>query len=923
MNELNYSRSISLKCILLGLLLILSQTVQRTVSKASDSQAGSVTSTHQHNEVDNVLSLPPAELNLKLSYDIVAQYELSDASNATSYFQHLVYDYKNLIYYASATNRILQFNKNLSVLNQSVTGPRYDSPECHAGAASSSNDMARQIFNYDGNSQSSSGCSSAEYDSVHETNNFNKILLINYSNNTLIACGSILQGSCFLYDLSAFAGSGTARTKHIPLAIAANDEASSTYAFIGPSKYYNNWQENEDILYVGTTFTNVGDYRHDVPAIASRKLTDLNLAEFSIQQSNINIDVKYRDHFLVNYVYGFNTSEHAYFVLVQKKSHLAEEAGFITRIARICINDPNYDSYTEITLQCYVNETLAPAWHKVNESAPVNVTPKPNKFKFNQSFYSTWPTPNYDNYEYSENGGNYGNHDYDFDMDSSYSTLKNYNIIKDVKLTHAGAHLAQKLNIKPRDLILMTVFAPSKDYLSSETHQNKNGMCVYSLKEINEIFTENIHMCLNGTIKERNLGYISGAILDGKCPAGGSIGNVYNFCSIGLKISGSKSIKKKALVNFWDTSITSITPAHTGQHTLAFCGTEDGKIKKVLLTEPNLGIYDTLTIDPGNEILPDSIISNGHLYVLSKKRLTKVRLEHCARFTNCSACLQSNDPYCGWCSLEKRCTIRQDCTKDTVQQQSRWLSINNGQQCIDFEAIQPDRIQINDTKTKLQLIIRTLPDLPTNKKYQCVFGGNSTTPPIDAVVNELGLICPTPPISLRPKILEKQFDHVAIPLSVRSSETNKDFVSRTLIYYDCTRHTNCNSCLTTKWDCQWCLYDNKCVHNMTQCKYSNVSPQINTIKTVGKCPHFKRSTEPIYLHNKVPKEIRLEVVNLPKPQSQHTGFLCTIDIEGAHMVLPARVEGGKYIVCEKTPVSLSIVIWYTYLVLFNKYFSAF
>jgi plexin A len=56
----------------------------------------------------------------------------------------------------------------------------------------------------------------------------------------------------------------------------------------------------------------------------------------------------------------------------------------------------------------------------------------------------------------------------------------------------------------------------------------------------------------------------------------------------------------------------------------------------------------------------------------------------------------------------------------------------------------------------------------------------------------------------------------------------------------------------------------------------------------------------------VPKEIKLEIENLPRPQSAHTGFLCTVNIEGAHMVLPARVESNKYIVCEKTPVNVGL-----------------
>ena len=61
----------------------------------------------------------------------------------------------------------------------------------------------------------------------------------------------------------------------------------------------------------------------------------------------------------------------------------------------------------------------------------------------------------------------------------------------------------------------------------------------------------------------------------------------------------------------------------------------------------------------------------------------------------------------------------------------------------------------------------------------------------------------------------------------------------------------------------------------------------------------------------MPKEIKLEVENLPRPQSAHTGFLCIVNIEGAHMILPARIESNKYIVCDKTPVKfkLNLIKW--------------
>ncbi|XP_055537912.1 plexin-B isoform X2 [Wyeomyia smithii] len=734
-----------------------------------------------------------AQQTIYQSLNIIAQF----SPQTNSCFSHLAYDTRRNILYAGATNRIYQLDLNLKLIYEAITGPKLDSPQCHAG-----------------------GCS-ADENETSETNNHNKLLLYNNVGDTLIACGSVHQGACNIYYLS---GQFPNSVKYMEVALAANDEFSSTYAFIGPSKYQS-WKK-EDILYVGTTFTNVGDYRHDVPAIASRKLDDLSYAEFSIQQSNINIDVKYRDHFIVNYVYGFNSSEYAYFMVVQKKSHLADEAGFITRLARICVNDPNYDSYTEVTITCLAEG-------------------------------------------------------------------EDYNILRDAKIAQAGLKLSQEFGIKKDDYVLLSVFSPSKE-ISSEP-QNNSAMCIFSLVEIEEVFNENIHSCFNGSIKDRNLGYISGTINDGKCPVVGSIGNIFSFCHVGLKISGVTPIIARAHFNFPNTSITSVSTTTAGPHILAFLGTGDGWIRKVLLSGPSAGEYEIIEVDNGHKILPDSILSpkSNYMFVLSDKRVTKIKIEHCSTFTNCSSCLDSRDPFCGWCSLEKRCTIRNACQKDTST--SRWLSISTGQQCIDFETVSPDKIPINQMTT-VNLVIRTLPELPYNSKYKCVFGN---APPIEANVTLDGLVCSTPPIDLRP-MLNANSDHILVPLSVRSSETNKDFVSRNFAFYDCARHTTCLKCLRSKWNCNWCIYDNKCVYNTSTCRSSG-----NSVTIEKNCPHVKRPLQPVLLPNKVPKEIKLEIENLPKPQSAHTGFLCTVNIEGAHMVLPARVESNKYVVCEKTLNKLS------------------
>lgn len=60
-----------------------------------------------------------------------------------------------------------------------------------------------------------------------------------------------------------------------------------------------------------------------------------------------------------------------------------------------------------------------------------------------------------------------------------------------------------------------------------------------------------------------------------------STGNILNFCEVGLKISGKTPIVNQAVIQFPDTSLTSVTIATVERHTVAFLGTKDGRLKKV------------------------------------------------------------------------------------------------------------------------------------------------------------------------------------------------------------------------------------------------------------------------------------------------------------------------------------------------------
>lgn len=160
--------------------------------------------------------------------------------------------------YVGGTNVLYQLNsEDLVVENLVETGPELDSVKCHA-----------------------SGCGgSALNNSAILTDNVNKAMVADIENGKLIVCGSIRQGSCSKYELADISSK---EVDFLPQAVAANDAESSTFAFIGPQRY-NRWGQG-NVLYVGTTYTPHGDYRHDVPAISSRNLLDLRFAEYSVSK---------------------------------------------------------------------------------------------------------------------------------------------------------------------------------------------------------------------------------------------------------------------------------------------------------------------------------------------------------------------------------------------------------------------------------------------------------------------------------------------------------------------------------------------------------------------------------------------------------------------------------------------------------------
>lgn len=448
---------------------------------------------------------------------------------------HVTYDPLYDTVYIGATNTIYQLNgTDLSVQVEQSTGPVFDNPSCGI-----------------------TECHGFE-DFMKPTQNVNKVLVIDYQHKKLLSCGSTKQGACRRYQLNNIAQ----KEDLISMAVAANDDNSSTYAFIAPARYTYDPSstssstnvagtslKQQQVLYVASSYTKVGQSRELlVPAIGTRILDDgpnlLKLYENSfLDSARIDINSHLRDYFLVNYLYGFASSNYIYFVTVQRKatSRDFEELGYHTRLARICITDSSYNSYTEVDLKCM-----------------------PNKRKSTSQSQST------------KHSSFFGSNQQQQQQQNNQQQPSEYPILQDAILIDAGSQLLQSLAQNDQsgaannfffnqptsgsssaddNKVLLGVFSSARDH--TQHAGDHSALCAFSLAQIEDKFNDNIHSCYTGKMQSRNMEYIAGNVQE--CPKSGQGGNVVNFCHETLKINGTIPIVSEASIQFYNTTLTAIT----------------------------------------------------------------------------------------------------------------------------------------------------------------------------------------------------------------------------------------------------------------------------------------------------------------------------------------------------------------------------
>lgn len=369
---------------------------------------------------------------------------------------------------------------------------------------------------------------------------------------------------------------------------------------------------------------------------------------------------------------------------------------------------------------------------------------------------------------------------------------------------------------------------------------------------------------------------------------------------VNTPLGGSMPIEAAPILTYNNVLLTSVAATATHDYTVAFLGTSDGRVKKAVIESVTSAFeYSDEKID-STTVNPDMFLDTNRnfLYAMTERRVTMLKVQSCQAEKTCSDCLGARNPFCGWCSLENKCSLRTDCA-EASQDPLYWLSYKSGK-CTTITSVYPPQIQRTTART-LNLMIDNLPNLEGS--FYCAFTQFARTLVTNSTRSANGVTCPTPQNDLLPPIATGHH-HFTSKLSVRM-KVGPDFVATNFTFYDCSSYVSCTQCVSSPFPCDWCVGGNRCTHDTGEnCRndilvtgVNNVGPSIRS--GPGFCPRINITTafgREILVPAGSQKRIQVKVENIHQFIST-TKFSCQFNIEGRMRHVNAQLLGDT-VYCE-------------------------
>ncbi|XP_034513148.1 plexin-A1 [Ailuropoda melanoleuca] len=708
---------------------------------------------------------------------------------------HLVVHEQTGDVYVGAVNRIYKLSGNLTLLRAHVTGPVEDNEKCYPPPSVQS-------------------CPHG----LGSTDNVNKLLLLDYAANRLLACGSASQGICQFLRLDDLFKLGEPHHRKEHYLSSVREAGSMAGVLIaGPPG------QGRAKLFVGTPIDGKSEY---FPTLSSRRLManeeDADMFGFVYQDEFVSSQLKIPSDTLskfpafdIYYVYSFRSEQFVYYLTLQLDTQLtspdaAGEHFFTSKIVRLCVDDPKFYSYVEFPIGC--------------EQAGVE-----------------------------------------------------YRLVQDAYLSRPGRALARQLGLAKDEDVLFTVFAQGQK--NRVKPPKESVLCLFTLRAIKEKIKERIQSCYRGEGKlslpwllNKELGCINSPLqIDD------------DFCGqdFNQPLGGTVTIEGTPLFVDKDDGLTAVAAYDYRGRTVVFAGTRSGRIRKILVDLANPGgrpalAYESVVAQESSPILRDLVLSpdRQYLYAMTEKQVTRVPVESCVQYTSCELCLGSRDPHCGWCVLHSICS-RQDACERADEPQHFTSDLL---QCVQL-TVQPRNVSVTMSQVPLVLQAWNVPDLSAG--VNCSFEDFTES---ESILEDGRIHCHSPSAREVAPITQGQGDQRVVKLYLKSKETGKKFASVDFVFYNCSVHQSCLSCVNGSFPCHWCKYRHVCTHNAADCAF--IEGRVNVSED---CPQILPSTQ-IYVPVGVVKPITLAARNLPQPQSGQRGYECLFHIPGS----PARVTALRF-----------------------------
>ena len=131
--------------------------------------------------------------------------------------------------------------------------------------------------------------------------------------------------------------------------VVANNATASTVAFIAPGPPN---PPSTNVLYVGVTHTDNSVFRKYIPTVSSRSLAPGEMFQIAKKDvTGIHLKQEFLAQYPIHYVYGFSSAGFSYFLTTQKRD-TTENSPYISKLARVCQDDPENYSYVQIPIEC-------------------------------------------------------------------------------------------------------------------------------------------------------------------------------------------------------------------------------------------------------------------------------------------------------------------------------------------------------------------------------------------------------------------------------------------------------------------------------------------------------------------------------------------------------------------------------------------